>query len=492
MKIDKVKEDIKNTIKVYLLKDDFGQYSIPSNKQRPIFLLGAPGIGKTAIVEQVASELKLGFISYSITHHTRQSAIGLPFITERSYEGKTISITEYTLSEIIASVYDAIEQQNIKEGILFIDEINCVSETLAPSMLDLLQNKKFGPHKIPKGWILVTAGNPIIYNSSAREFDTVTMDRIKKIEVNTEFEVWKKYALVTLIHNSIIYYLQMKPQNILVIEKTVDGDSFVTPRGWEDLSVIIEKYENRNINIDFDIIYQYVQHNDIAHDFYNFYILFQKYKQNYIIEDLFNGKQDLWKKKLENSKFDEKIAVIQLLTDYVNLKVYNIELNYKKTELFDSFFRSINVIEANDLVAKIDTFININKNILKNNVLETFDKHNRNWLVVELLNIKHKINNSDFGIKNIEDLIRVRKEVSIKDSNEIIFEITKILEFIDNYFGKSQELVLLLMNLISSQYFVKFISKNECPLFFELNELMLIGDQNRELMNEIKSYKELN
>lgn len=59
----------------------------------------------------------------------------------RCYNGKEISITEYTLSEIIASVYDCMERTGKKEGILFIDEINCVSETLAPTMLQFLQNK---------------------------------------------------------------------------------------------------------------------------------------------------------------------------------------------------------------------------------------------------------------------------------------------------------------------------------------------------------------
>ena len=71
----------------------------------------------------------------SITHHTRQSAVGLPFIRERNYGGRTRSVTEYTMSEIIASVYAAMERTGKKNGILFIDEINCVSETLAPTML---------------------------------------------------------------------------------------------------------------------------------------------------------------------------------------------------------------------------------------------------------------------------------------------------------------------------------------------------------------------
>ena len=61
--------------------------------------------------------------------------MGLPFIEKKVYSGKEYSVTEYTMSEIIASIYDKMEETGLKEGILFIDEINCVSETLAPTML---------------------------------------------------------------------------------------------------------------------------------------------------------------------------------------------------------------------------------------------------------------------------------------------------------------------------------------------------------------------
>ena len=96
-----------------------------------------PGRGKTAVREQIASELGIGLISYSMTHHTRQSAIGLPFISRKSFGGQEYDVTEYTMSEIIASVYELMEETGIKEGILFLDEINCVSETLSPLMLQL-------------------------------------------------------------------------------------------------------------------------------------------------------------------------------------------------------------------------------------------------------------------------------------------------------------------------------------------------------------------
>lgn len=66
------------------------------------------------------------------------------------------------------------ERTGNREGILFLDEINCVSETLAPTMLQFLQNKTFGSHKVPEGWIIVAAGNPPQYNKSVRELDILT------------------------------------------------------------------------------------------------------------------------------------------------------------------------------------------------------------------------------------------------------------------------------------------------------------------------------
>ena len=104
MNIREAKNQIKQSIDIYLAKDNLGNYKIPIEKQRPIFLLGAPGIGKTAIMEQIADELGIALVSYSMTHHTRQSALGLPFIVKKNFDGTEYSVSEYTMSEIIASV----------------------------------------------------------------------------------------------------------------------------------------------------------------------------------------------------------------------------------------------------------------------------------------------------------------------------------------------------------------------------------------------------
>ena len=84
MNIKRAKEEIKDTIAAYLLKDEFGEYKIPAIRQRPVLLIGPPGVGKTQIMEQIARECEIGLVAYTITHHTRQSAVGLPFIEHKN------------------------------------------------------------------------------------------------------------------------------------------------------------------------------------------------------------------------------------------------------------------------------------------------------------------------------------------------------------------------------------------------------------------------
>ena len=232
MNIAEAKTQLVNTIKAYSVRDRFGNYILPVEDQRPLFLMGPPGIGKTAIVRQVAEELGIGLVSYSITHHTRQSALGLPKIVHKTYEGHEYDVSEYTMSEIISSVYDVMSETGLKEGILFLDEVNCASETLTPSMLQFLQFKTFGKHKVPEGWIIVTAGNPIEYNRNAKEFDVVIWDRLKRIDIDPDFDAWKSYSYSTGIHASVVTYLEARRSNFYRIEETALGKRFVTARGW--------------------------------------------------------------------------------------------------------------------------------------------------------------------------------------------------------------------------------------------------------------------
>ncbi len=316
MNIQQAKEQVKNALVAYRTRDEYGRLVIPQQRQRPVFLVGAPGIGKTAIMEQIAQELGIPLVSYSMTHHTRQSALGLPFIREKVYNGETFRVSEYTMSEIIAAVYDRMENSGVEEGILFLDEINCVSETLAPAMLQFLQYKVFGQHKVPEGWIVVTAGNPPEYNNSVREFDMVTWDRLKRIDVEPDFEAWRRWALDNGVHPAVSSYLDIRKGEFYQVESTVDGKSFVTPRGWVDLSDMIRLYEKYNYKIDEALVRQYLQSAKIARQFASYYDLWKKYESDYAVGDILNGKvSEAIKRRASAAKFDERLSLISLLMD---------------------------------------------------------------------------------------------------------------------------------------------------------------------------------
>ena len=223
MNIKRAKQEIKNALRAYLAKDEFGAWRIPPIRQRPVLLIGPPGIGKTQIMQQIAEETGVGLVSYTLTHHTRQSALGLPFIEKVRLGGEERMVTSYTMSEIIASVYREIERTGISEGILFLDEINCISETLTPMMLQFLQCKTFGNQQLPAGWMVVAAGNPPEYNKSVREFDVVTLDRVKKIDIEEDFGVWKEYAGKRGIHGAILSYLEIRLDNFYRVDEIVSG-----------------------------------------------------------------------------------------------------------------------------------------------------------------------------------------------------------------------------------------------------------------------------
>ena len=315
MNIIEAKQEIIHTIRAYLMKDETGAYRIPVEKQRPMLLMGPPGIGKTAIMEQIASELGINLVSYTITHHTRQSAIGLPFISKRDFGGEEYSVTEYTMSEIIAAVYEQIERSGIHEGILFLDEINCVSETLAPMMLQFLQYKTFGTHKVPDGFVIVTAGNPPEYNRSVRDFDIVTLDRVKRLDITADVEAWKRYAYQMGVHGAILAYLDIKKENFYIVKADLAGTQFVTARGWEDLSRIMTVYEEMGLPITRELVLQYLEDPEVARDFATYYALYQKYRTSYHVPEILAGQRPTDLRALVSAPFDEKLSLIGLLTD---------------------------------------------------------------------------------------------------------------------------------------------------------------------------------
>ena len=467
MDIKRAKQEIKDAVEAYLLKDTFGEYQIPAIRQRPILLMGPPGIGKTQIMEQIAKEMQIGLVSYTITHHTRQSAVGLPFIREKEYGGRTYSVTEYTMSEIIASVYDKMEQTGNQEGILFLDEINCVSETLAPAMLQFLQGKTFGTHRLPDGWIIVAAGNPPEYNKSVREFDVVTLDRLKKIDV-------------------------LRRENFCRIENTVDGKRFATARGWEDLSRLIQVYETLGKTADREVIGQYIQHRTIAKDFANYLELYYKYRTDYNVGEILEGKWDPAVLK----KIQVHLSIVSLLNgrlggmfrecflrDAYVAKLYEYLIYYRDNQA---------VMMLDDVRAMAE------KDLEDQRKSELITREQEQTLirVTEALNrfaleIKGEMFVGDGALDEVREMFGREREELEQMTEEVSRSLDNVFLFLEDAFGESQEMVAFVTELNANYYSVWFINENGNDLYYRHNKGLLFEERHESVVRQMREAEDM-
>ncbi len=480
MHIQEAKTQIKNAILSYSTKDTHGKYKIPVEKQRPVFLVGAPGIGKTAIVEQIARELNIGFVSYAMTHHTRQSALGLPFIIEKQYGEQTYSVSEYTMSEIIASIYEEMEKSGKKEGILFLDEINCVSETLAPSMLQFLQYKTFGRHRVPEGWIIVTAGNPAGYNDAVREFDIAMLDRLKKIEVEPDYEVWKKFAVSANVHSVVLSYLDIKPQYFYRVTTTIDGKSFVTARAWDDLSQMIALFEENNLTVDYNLIAQYIQDEEIAKDFTNYYDLYHKYRSDYQIDQILSGNTPASiVERAVNAKFDERLSLISLLLSSIDDKLIKTMLKE------DSLRVVINQIKPmKDYEKEIGEIILFYKQ--KTEQTDTKAHIERSYAVLDIyedLQSLIQLKGNEYAV--IKEDLSKRLHALKQEVEEDKKMLENVFVFFEKSFGKGQEILILVSEMTIRNAISRFIFNHGCEKYQEYNSQLLFKDKQNSLQERI-------
>ena len=469
LNIKEAKQEVINTVRAYLKKDETGAYEIPPERQRPILLMGPPGIGKTAIMEQVAGELGISLISYTITHHTRQSAIGLPFISRKEYGGEAHAVTEYTMSEIVASVYDRIEASGIAEGILFLDEINCVSETLAPTMLQFLQYKMFGNHKVPEG-----------------------------------FTVWKEYAYQAGIHGAILSYLEIRKKDFYSVKTQIDGRQFVTARGWEDLSRILKVYEKMGIEAGERLCVQYLQDPEIASNFASYYELYGKYRTLYRIPEILEGAVPEESGALREAPFDEKLSILGLLIDSLNQEftayAENKEIQERVLRELAGIRRDLKnagavsadggeqsaraLVSARRLACEEEIARRKKARMLSREEEKIARKVSMRLGEMErmlLLQGTQEARHDFMLLKAAFDASEADRKTQIEAADR---HLTNSFRFLSATFGEGQEIVLFLSELTAGYYSLQFV--NECgnDAFYRYNRLLLLKDRRETLQQQ--------
>ena len=492
MNIQEAKEEISRAVDAYLLKDENGHYRIPRERQRPILLMGAPGIGKTAIMRQIAEEKQLGLVSYTISHHTRQSAIGLPVVTEQLFDGRPQKTTNYTMSEIVASVYEMMEKSGKREGILFLDEINTVSETLAPTMLQFLQYKTFGTHRVPEGWVIVTAGNPPEYNRAVRDFDVVTRDRVRELCVTADFAVWKRYALEHGIHGAILAFLELTPEAFFFVRAGEASKRFVTARGWEDLSDSLKAYETLGLRVTEDFMASFLQDAEIAEKFYRYYLLYQKYAELYDIAGILRGEEKADAVRLQKTGFDEKLSFIALLSAALGERFRRWREDYRVQQEVFAVLKEIRESSADVAEALAEARFQAELRLTRERAAEAMSPLRERQLTAVFQRLKRYERLLDAAPSGTFAALRTAFAADEEDRKQREAEagdaLSHALRFTVEGFGEGQELALFLTELNANSAALAFADETGHADYARYNQLLLLRDRREILKEEVMQF----
>ena len=350
----------------------------------------------------------------------------------------------------------------------------------------------------------MAAGNPPEYNKSVREFDVVTLDRIRRIQVEEDFGVWKEYAYQAGIHPAVISYLDIHRDHFYRMETSVDGRMFVTARGWEDLSQLLYAYEQLGKTADREVVGQYIQHWNTAKDFANYLELFEKYKTDYQIDAVLEGQFEKFATdKLKLASFDEKFSVVGLLLGRLGRAFYQYyEQDLYVNDLFEKlkrFKKDLDLGTVPSLAMKNRIQMeqeNLEKKQLAKQLTLPVEKEKRKMIHFLQSLVPAIEKGEQEGMESAELFscasMPFQKEVQAReeDIGKTKEKLENAFHFLKMAFGEGQEMVIFMTELNTNPYSVQFISENGCDSYYKYNKKLLFEEEQMSILSELDSIEQ--
>ncbi len=237
---------------------------------RPVFIWGAPGIGKSSIVEQFAKELGLDCVSLLGSQLAPEDIIGVPQIVD----GK---------SRFCPPVQIARD----KPYCLFLDELNACSQEVQKAFYSLIHDRKIGEYSLPEGSIVIGAGNRAQDNAIVKTMSSALINRMFHIELVANHRSWLCWANEIGIHPNIIEYIGLRPDHLWSTPPKTE-EPFSTPRSWHMLSDALFSYGENIKDKDLEILTTATLS---PHHATQFRAFIKQIKNRYALSAIINGEQ---------------------------------------------------------------------------------------------------------------------------------------------------------------------------------------------------------
>ena len=200
-------------------------------RQRPVFLWGPPGIGKSELVAEITEELGGYMIDLRLGQMEPTDIRGIPFYNKDS--GKMDWAEPVDLpSEELAADYPVV--------VLFLDEMNSAAPSVQAAAYQLILNRRVGKYHLPKNVVLVAAGNRESDKGVTYRMPTPLANRFIHQEMKVDFSSWQEWAVNKNIHKDVVGYLSFAKQDLYDFDAKSASRAFATPRSWTFVSELLE------------------------------------------------------------------------------------------------------------------------------------------------------------------------------------------------------------------------------------------------------------
>lgn len=204
----------------------------------PVFLWGAPGIGKSDIVREIADDEQIGFIDLRCAQLDPVDLRGFPFVTDK--QGGVGKIAAWAPPVFLPN-----EARDGKRGILFLDEMNLAPQAVLSAAYQLVLNRRVGEYVLPEGWRVVAAGNRQEDRSGVQALPKALANRFAHVDVVHDAAAWVQWAVRKQVHPVLIAYIRMRGNKHLHDMSGQDQRAFPTPRAWAQVSKVIRERGDR-------------------------------------------------------------------------------------------------------------------------------------------------------------------------------------------------------------------------------------------------------
>ncbi len=189
--------------------------------RQPVFVWGGPGVGKSAVVAQLAKSSQKTLRDIRALLLDPVDLRGLPFLGS---DGRSKWATPEFLPQ------DG-------EGILFLDELNAAPAMVQASCYQLVLDRKLGEYTLPDGWAIIAAGNRDSDRGATTRMPTPLRNRFVHLEFEVDTQEWSEWAIHANIPPEVIAFVRFRPELLSQFDR--DANAFPSPRSWEFVSRIL-------------------------------------------------------------------------------------------------------------------------------------------------------------------------------------------------------------------------------------------------------------